>query len=289
MAAPRVATRLLSAASRAWSRPACAAARSRAAAARPIATSAIRSQIPTGKESPYAEPAGRNPVEHFQPYSAQLQEYGAWIMASLPKFIQQTSVYKDELTLYVAPSAIVPVMYFLRDHTNTQFKQVMDICGADYPTRGKRFEVIYHLLSVRHQSRIRVKTYADETSPVPSIVKIFRGADWYEREAWDMYGIYFTGHPDLRRILTDYGFEGHPLRKDFPLTGYTEVRYDEEKKRVVSEPLQLSQAFRNFEGATSPWEGTGTGIDARAPQFVLQPPKDEGKANEEKKSEATKK
>ncbi|BGO89197.1 hypothetical protein NBRC10512_005969 [Rhodotorula toruloides] len=289
MAAPRVATRLLSAASRASSRPACAVARARAAAARPIETSAIRSQIPTGKESPYAEPAGRNPVEHFQPYSAQLQEYGAWIMASLPKFMQQTSVYKDELTLYVAPSAIVPVMYFLRDHTNTQFKQVMDICGADYPTRGKRFEVVYHLLSVRHQSRIRVKTYADETSPVPSIVKIFRGADWYEREAWDMYGIYFTGHPDLRRILTDYGFEGHPLRKDFPLTGYTEVRYDEEKKRVVSEPLQLSQAFRNFEGATSPWEGTGTGIDARAPQFVLQPPKDEGKANEEKKSEATKK
>jgi hypothetical protein len=141
-------------------------------------TDRLAHTVPTGKESPYTEPAGRNPVEHFQPYSAQLQEYGAWIMASLPKFIQQTSVYKDELTLYVAPSAIVPVMYFLRDHTNTQFKQVMDICGADYPTRAKRFEVVYHLLSIRHQSRIRVKTYADETSPVPSIVKVFRGADW---------------------------------------------------------------------------------------------------------------
>ncbi|POY76080.1 putative NADH:ubiquinone reductase (H(+)-translocating), or putative NADH dehydrogenase [Rhodotorula taiwanensis] len=243
------------------------------------------SAAPTGKESPFIEPVGVNPVEQFKPFSAALQEYGAWIMASLPKFVQQTSVYKDELTLYVAPSAIEPVMLFLRDHANTQYKQVMDICGADYPARSNRFEVVYHLLSVRHNSRIRVKTYADETSPVPSIAHIYRGADWYEREAWDMYGILFSNHPDLRRILTDYGFEGHPLRKDFPLTGYTEVRYDEEKKRVVSEPLQLSQAFRNFEGAQSPWEGTGTGIDARAPQFVLQPPKEE----EAKKDAAPKK
>lgn len=248
-----------------------------------------QAQVPTGKESPFTEPVGVNPVERSAPFSAALQEYGAWIMASLPKFIQQTSVYKDELTLYVAPSAIEPVMLFLRDHANTQYKQVMDICGADYPARSNRFEVVYHLLSVRHNSRIRVKTYADETSPVPSIAHIYRGADWYEREAWDMYGILFSNHPDLRRILTDYGFEGHPLRKDFPLTGYTEVRYDEEKKRVVSEPLQLSQAFRNFEGATSPWEATGSGIDARAPQFVLQPPKEEAKQDEGKKDAATKK
>lgn len=133
---------------------------------------------PTGKTTPFTESAGRNPAEDSQPYSAALQEYGAWIMASLPKFIQQTSVYKDELTLYVDPQAIVPVMSFLRDHSNTQYKSVMDICGADYPTRAKRFEVVYHLLSVRHNSRIRVKTYADEVSPVPSIVKLFRGADW---------------------------------------------------------------------------------------------------------------
>ncbi|BGP53549.1 hypothetical protein JCM8202_001501 [Rhodotorula sphaerocarpa] len=252
-------------------------------------TASTTTAAPTGKESPFTEPVGYNPVERSAPFSAALQEYGAWIMSSLPKFIQQTSVYKDELTLYVAPSAIEPVMLFLRDHANTQYKSVMDICGADYPARSNRFEIVYHLLSVRHNSRIRVKTYADETSPVPSIAHIYRGADWYEREAWDMYGILFSNHPDLRRILTDYGFEGHPLRKDFPLTGYTEVRYDEEKKRVVSEPLQLSQAFRNFEGATSPWEGTGTGIDARAPQFVLQPPKDEGKQEEGKADAATKK
>jgi len=112
----------------------------------------------------------------------------------------------------------VPVHTFLRDHTNTQYKCMVDVCGADYPTRPKRFEVVYHLLSVKHNSRIRVKTYADEVSPVPSVTPLFRGADWYEREAWDMYGIFFTNHPDLRRILTDYGFEGHPLRKDFPLT-----------------------------------------------------------------------
>ncbi len=134
--------------------------------------------VPTGKESPFTEPVGVNPVERSAPFSAALQEYGAWIMASLPKFIQQTSVYKDELTLYVAPSAIEPVMLFLRDHANTQYKQVMDICGADYPARSNRFEVVYHLLSVRHNSRIRVKTYADETSPVPSIAHIYRGADW---------------------------------------------------------------------------------------------------------------
>ncbi|GAA5991545.1 hypothetical protein JCM5350_002610 [Sporobolomyces pararoseus] len=281
MSAPRMFNRLMASTSAAV-RP--SAARFAVGISRPLSTSALRSQAtaPTGKESPFVEVAGRNPAEDSQPYSSQLQEYGAWIMASLPKYIQQTSVYKDELTLYVDPQAIVPVMYFLRDHSNTQYKAVMDICGADYPTRSKRFEVVYHLLSVRHNSRIRVKTYADEVSPVPSIVKVFRGADWYEREAWDMYGIFFSGHPDLRRILTDYGFEGHPLRKDFPLTGYTEVRYDEEKKRVISEPLQLSQAFRNFEGAASPWEQTGNGIDSRAPQFVLQPPKEEGKSEEKK-------
>lgn len=191
---------------------------------------------------------------------------------ALPRFIQQFSVYKDELTLYVPPSGVIPTMMFLRDHTNTQFKALMDISGADYPQRSQRFEVVYHLLSTRFNSRIRVKTYADELTPVPSVTGLFRSADWFERECWDMYGVFFVGHPDLRRILTDYGFEGHPLRKDFPLTGYTEVRWDEEKKRVVSEPLQLMQAHRNFE-ANSPWEPVGEGTSYMPKDFTLTPPK----------------
>ncbi|KAJ1533856.1 putative NADH-ubiquinone oxidoreductase 30.4 kDa subunit, mitochondrial [Nowakowskiella sp. JEL0078] len=189
---------------------------------------------------------------------AEAQEYGKFISSCLPKFIQQFSVYKDELTLYVARSALQPVIIFLRDHTACQFKQIVDVAGADYPYRANRFEVIYNLLSLRYNTRIRVKTYANEVSPVPSITSLFNGANWFEREAWDMYGIYFTGHPDLRRILTDYGFEGHPLRKDFPLTGYVEVRYDDEKKRVVAEPLELAQSFRQFD-YSSPWEQTGEG------------------------------
>ncbi len=129
-----------------------------------------------------------------------------------------------------------------------------DITAVDFPTKDQRFEVVYNLLSVRHNSRIRVKTYADETSPVPSITSLYDGANWYEREVYDLFGVFFVGHPDLRRIMTDYGFDGHPLRKDFPLTGYTEIRYDEEKKRIVVEPLELTQAFRNFEGGTATWE-----------------------------------
>lgn len=192
--------------------------------------------------------------------------------AALPRYIQQFSVYKDELTLYVAPSAVVPTMMFLRDHTLTQFKQLIDISGCDYPSRSQRFEVVYHLLSIRNNARLRVKTYADEVTPVPSVTGIYRSADWFEREAWDMFGIFFVGHPDLRRILTDYGFEGHPLRKDFPLTGYTEVRWDEERKRVVSEPVQLMQAHRNFE-STSPWEQVGEGQSYTPNEYKLVPPK----------------
>src|SRR5271170_6636037 len=150
-----------------------------------------------------------------------------------------------------APSALSVVMEFLRDHTNAQFRGVMDIAGVDFPTRSNRFEVVYNMLSVRHNSRIRVKTYADEASPVPSITSLYEGANWYEREVYDLFGVFFVGHPDLRRIMTDYGFDGHPLRKDFPLTGYTEIRYDEEKKRIVVEPLELTQAFRNFEGVSA--------------------------------------
>lgn len=202
-----------------------------------------------------------NPADAFAAKSESLHAYGKYLIACLPKFIQQYSVWKDELTIYIPPSGVIPVFTFLKLHTAAQFTQVSDITCVDYPTREKRFEVVYNLLSVRHNARIRVKTYADEASPVPSICCLYDGANWFEREAHDLFGVFFTGHPDLRRIMTDYGFDGHPLRKDFPLTGYVEIRYDEEKKRIVSEPLELSQQFRNFQGGTSAWEQVGPGRD----------------------------
>ena len=146
---------------------------------------------------------------------------------------------------------------------------ISDITAVDYPTRDARFEIVYNMLSIRHNARIRVKTYADEATPVPSLCDLYDGANWYEREVYDLFGVFFSGHPDLRRIMTDYGFDGHPLRKDFPLTGYTEIRYDEEKKRIVVEPLELTQAFRNFEGGTAQWEQVGPGSD-RKPDTVGQ-------------------
>lgn len=157
----------------------------------------------------------------------------------------------------------MPVFTFLKYHTAAEYTQISDITAVDYPTRDARFEVVYNLLSIRHNSRIRVKTYADEATPVPSITSLYDGANWYEREVYDMFGVFFVNHPDLRRIMTDYGFDGHPLRKDFPLTGYTEIRYDEEKKRIVVEPLELTQAFRNFEGGTAAWEQVGEGHDLK--------------------------
>ena len=171
----------------------------------------------------------------------------------------------------------------MTDNSAAEYAQVTSITGCDYPTRDKRFEVVYNLLSVRHNSRIRVKTYADEASAVPSITSLYMGASWYERETYDLYGVLFVGHPDLRRIMTDYGFEGHPLRKDFPLTGYTEIRYDEEKKRIVTEPLELTQAFRNFEGGSSVWEQVGSGQDTTPETFKLPTPKPEEKKEEPKK------
>lgn len=183
----------------------------------------------------------------------------------------KSSNIRQSLTLpsqiYISPDGVVPVFSFLKYHTAAEFTQVSDITAVDYPTRDQRFEVVYNLLSVRHNSRIRVKTYADEASPVPSITGLYDGANWYEREVYDMFGVFFVGHPDLRRIMTDYGFDGHPLRKDFPLTGYTELRYDEEKKRIVVEPLELTQAFRNFEGGSAAWEQVGPGHD-RKPEEV---------------------
>ncbi|KAM0087217.1 putative NADH-ubiquinone oxidoreductase 30.4 kDa subunit, mitochondrial [Fusarium odoratissimum] len=224
-----------------------------------------------------------NPADKYQSKSDNMHRYGAWLMGTLPKYIQQFSVWKDELTIYISPSGVYPVFSFLKYNTAAEFTQVSTITAADYPTRENRFEIVYNLLSVRHNSRIRVKTYADEASPVPSVTGLFDGANWYEREVYDLFGVFFAGHPDLRRIMTDYGFEGHPLRKDFPLTGYTEIRYDEEKKRIVTEPLELTQAFRNFEGGSSAWEPVGAGQDHTPESFKLPTPKPEEKKEEPKK------
>ena len=160
-----------------------------------------------------------------------------------------------ETTITIAADKILDVLRKLRDDEKCQFEILIDLCGVDYPQRAQRFDVVYHLLSPRLNQRLRVKVAADEATQVPSAIPVFPNADWYEREAYDMYGILFAGHPDLRRLLTDYGFQGHPLRKDFPLTGYVEVRYDDEKKRVVYEPVKLTQDFRTFD-FESPWEGT---------------------------------
>jgi NADH dehydrogenase (ubiquinone) Fe-S protein 3 len=178
-------------------------------------------------------------------------------------------VWKDELTIYIAPSGVLPVFNFLKYHTAAEFTQIVDITAVDYPTKDQRFEVVYNLLSIRHNSRLRVKTYADEATPVPSLCDLYDGANWYEREVYDLFGVFFVGHPDLRRIMTDYGFDGHPLRKDFPMTGYTEIRYDEEKKRIVVEPLEMTQAFRNFRGGSTVWEPVGPGTD-RTPDQVCK-------------------
>lgn len=184
-----------------------------------------------------------------------LQALGDYIKASLPGLVPHAVVAYEELTIEARGAEIVSVLTFLRDDPRCLFFNFIDICGADYPAREKRFDVVYHLLSPRLNQRIRVKVQTDEMTPVPSVIGVFPAANWFEREAYDFYGILFTGHPDLRRILTDYGFEGHPLRKDFPLTGFVEVRYDDEQKRVVYEPVKLVQEFRNFD-FLSPWEGT---------------------------------
>lgn len=164
----------------------------------------------------------------------------------------EAQVAYGELTLIAPREQVVQVMAGLRDDFG--FQQLMDVCGADYPDRAERFEVVYHLLSLSRNVRVRVKVATDEVKPVPSVVSVYPSAGWFEREAFDMYGMIFSGHPDMRRILTDYGFQGHPLRKDFPMTGYVEVRYDEELKRVVYEPVKLTQEFRQFD-FLSPWEG----------------------------------
>ena len=186
-----------------------------------------------------------------------LQDLGEYITDTFPNEIVERQLRLDELTVTVRRNDILEVLKVLRDDANCQFKQLVDVCGVDYPERETRFAVVYNLLSLTHNLRIRIKIWTDEDTPVPSACELFSSANWWEREVWDLYGIYFSDHPDLRRILTDYGFEGHPLRKDFPLTGYVEMRYDNEQKRVVYEPVKLTQEFRTFD-FLSPWEGVQT-------------------------------
>ncbi len=184
-----------------------------------------------------------------------LETLGKTIAAALAPSVLGYTVAYHELTVTGEARDIVAVMRFLRDDPRCQFWNITDVTAVDWPGRERRFDVVYHLLSPKHNVRIRIKVETDEATPVPSIVEVFPGANWFEREAYDLYGVVFTGHPDMRRILTDYGFEGHPLRKDFPLTGFVEVRYDDELKRVVYAPVRLAQEFRNFD-FLSPWEGT---------------------------------
>ena len=194
-----------------------------------------------------------------------LEQLAERIKAEFPS--AGSSLSFGELTLTAPSQDIVRVLAYLRDDPQCAFTILIDICGVDYPSRPRRFDVVYHLLSIAKNRRIRIKIETEETAPVPSVVSVHPGANWFEREAFDMYGILFTGHPDLRRILTDYGFTGYPLRKDFPLTGYVEVRWDDEQKRVVYEPVRLVQEFRDFD-FLSPWEG--------AP-FILPSHEDKGK------------
>jgi NADH-quinone oxidoreductase subunit C len=184
-----------------------------------------------------------------------LDALGRTITDALTSSVKGYSVAHHELTVAANASDIVSVMRFLRDDSRCLFWNIVDITAVDWLGRERRFDVVYHLLSPKHNIRIRVKIETDETTPVNSIIEVFPGADWFERETYDLYGVVFTGHPDMRRLLTDYGFDGHPLRKDFPLTGFVEVRYDDELKRVVYAPVRLAQEFRNFD-FLSPWEGT---------------------------------
>lgn len=183
-----------------------------------------------------------------------LKDLGEYIEGLLPDDVTGYVIANGELTVSAKRDSIVKVLTVLRDDTTCGLHQLLDVCGVDYPERPERFDVVYHLLSMRQNHRVRIKVSTDALTPVPSVTEVHSSAGWWERETWDLYGVFFSGHPDLRRILTDYGFEGHPLRKDFPLTGHVEVRYDESQKRVVYEPVNLTQEFRNFD-FLSPWEG----------------------------------
>lgn len=183
-----------------------------------------------------------------------LQELGEHITQATAGAVTSATVRLGELMLETSPGSILALLTFLRDDPRCLFKQLIDICGVDWPEREKRFDVVYNLLSLKNNQRIRIKVATDETTPVPSAAPVYSSAGWFERETYDLYGVWFADHPDLRRILTDYGFEGHPLRKDFPLTGFVELRWDDLQKRVVYEPVKLTQEFRRFD-FLSPWEG----------------------------------
>ena len=183
-----------------------------------------------------------------------LEELARYVAGHIGRDVLASEIRRGELMLNVRRDAIARVLSFLNTDAHCLFQMLVDICGVDYPEREERFEIVYNLLSLKHNVRIRVKVTTDEATPVPSVSHIYPTAGWFEREAWDLYGVFFTEHQDLRRILTDYGFDGHPLRKDFPLTGYVEVRYDDELRRVVYEPVKLVQEFRSFD-FLSPWEG----------------------------------
>ena len=184
-----------------------------------------------------------------------LDNLGAAIRSALPASVTGYALACGELTVTAKAAELIKVATFLRDDPACQFISIIDVTAVDWPSREQRFDVVYHFLSPRLNQRVRLKVMTDEATPVPSLIDVFRGADWFERDAYDLYGVLFTGHPDMRRILTDYGFEGHPLRKDFPLTGFVEVRYDDEQKRVVYDKVKLAQEFRSFD-FLSPWEGT---------------------------------
>jgi NADH-quinone oxidoreductase subunit C len=201
--------------------------------------------------------------------AVDLEALSARAQAAVGDALVEVKIATGEVTLVVQRGRIVDVLTRLRDAADLQFEVLLDIAGVDWPAREERFEVVYHLLSMRKNLRLRVKLSTNETEPVPSVIPVFPTANWLEREAYDMFGILFSDHPDLRRILTDYGFDGYPLRKDFPLTGFKEVRYDDEQKRVVYEPVRLTQEFRQFD-FESPWEG----VDYVLPgDEKAQPPK----------------
>ena len=235
-------------------------------------------------DTPVVPPAADKSVTRFD--EGALAQFGREILADAAGAAVSAHVAFGELTLVAPAQRIVELLTLLRDSPRFQLHQLIDLCGADYPERERRFDVVYHLLSYTKNVRVRVKVQTDEDTPVPSVVPVFINADWYEREAFDMFGIFFEGHPDLRRILTDYGFHGHPLRKDFPMTGYTEVRYDEALKRVVYEPVKLPAEFRQFD-FLSPWEGDRTNQPGTGYPYIL-PGDEKGDTPDQKLAETRK-
>ena len=212
--------------------------------------------------------------------SEALKELGDHIVQAQADVVSKTEVRLGELMLETSPDKVIALLAYLRDDPKCLFTQLIDICGVDWPEREKRFDVVYNLLSVKNNQRIRVKVMTDETTPVPSAASVYSSAGWFERETYDLYGVWFSDHPDLRRILTDYGFEGHPLRKDFPLTGFVELRWDDVQKRVVYEPVKLAQEFRRFD-FLSPWEGAPKVLpgDEKAQETAAAPAAAPAKAN----------